>query len=73
MTRNDLAEQLLPLELVRDLVARHGALRVLRAWAAATGRKRRPPAADRRLNDHMRRDIGLAPVAPARPPPEFWR
>jgi len=72
MTRNDLAEPILPLDLVHDLVARHGAARVLRAWLATLGRGRRPPPDAAPLSDHIRRDIGLPPLGGGRPDPRWY-
>ncbi|MCK0142615.1 hypothetical protein [Aliiroseovarius sp. F20344] len=61
-------------DLLDDLIADHGTLRVLRALALRimSGRTRRPQVDH--LSDHLRRDVGLPPSHP--PPdlegPRFW-
>jgi hypothetical protein len=60
------------LAVIDTLVARHGAWPVLlRALRARFGPARPSRAAGtHRLSDHLRRDIGLPPLAPA---PRDWR
>lgn len=62
-----------PAEALARLIDRHGARTVLAALVAAlTARAvvRRPARLDASaLNDHLRRDIGLPPHAPA---PRHW-
>ncbi|SPF77385.1 hypothetical protein ALP8811_02412 [Aliiroseovarius pelagivivens] len=55
-------------ELLDDLIANHGAIRVVRALAMrlVSQRVRRPQADN--LSDHLRRDVGLPP---GHPPPPF--
>lgn len=68
MTLNETTD--LPLPSLRALIDRHGSLAVGLAYLrAALGRKARPPDARAALlSDHMRRDIGLPPMAPLRRP-----
>jgi uncharacterized protein YjiS (DUF1127 family) len=56
------------LDLAR-LVERHGARRVLVALMKALIARRRTRRATAQLSDHLRRDIGLPPQAPA---PRHW-
>ena len=54
----------LPVEAVRVLVDRHGLWRVVRSAVAAALRPRQPRQHVDLLSDHLRRDIGLQPLAP---------
>jgi hypothetical protein len=55
-------------DLLDDLIADHGAMRVLRALAMRlVARSVRRPRADH-LSEHLRRDVGLPP---GHPPPTF--
>lgn len=68
MDSNFLTEPVRLNELLDDLIADHGAMRVLRAIAMrlVTRRGQRPRA--EHLSEHLRRDVGLPP---GHPPPTF--
>ncbi|MCK0126370.1 hypothetical protein MWU76_18415 [Gelidibacter sp. F2691] len=57
-------------DLLDDLIADHGTLRVLRALAmrVVSGKAKRLQAEN--LSDYLRRDVGLPP---SHPPPELHR
>ena len=58
-----------PTETLERLVARYGLRRVLLALARLALRPRPPVPREHpgALNDHLRRDIGLAPLSPRGP------